>query len=66
MVAALQVVIGNSRVQVVDVVVADVSGEPLEDPREVVITASGHGSGRVVPILIGGPIRVLKLVLNVE
>ena len=66
MVAALQVVVGNSGVQVVDVVVADVSRKPLEDPREVVVAASGHGGGRVVPILTGGPIRVLELVLDVE
>ena len=66
MVAALQVVVWNTRVEVVDVVVADVSRKPLENPWEVVVAAPGHGGGRVVPILTGGPIRVLELVLDVE
>ena len=66
MVAALQVVIGNTWVEVVDVVVADVSGEPLKDSRKVVVAASSHGGGRVVPVVTGGPVRVLELVLDVE
>ena len=66
MVAALQVVVRNAGVQVVNVMVADVARKPLENPWEVVVAASGHGSGRVVPILTGGPIRVLKLMLNIE
>ena len=66
MVAALQVVVWNTRVEVVDVVVADVSRKPLENPWEVVVAAPGHGGGRVVPILTGGPIRVLELMLDVE
>ncbi len=40
LVAFLEVVIRNARAQVVDVVKADVAGEPLEHPRQLVIRAA--------------------------
>ena len=65
-VTALEVVVWNLGVEVVNVMVADVSGEPLEDSREVVVTASCHGGSRVVPIFVGGPVRIFELMLDVE
>ena len=45
---------------------ADVAGEPLQDPRQLVVRAALKRRGGVVPILIALPVRVFELVLNVK
>ena len=63
---AFEVVIWNLRVEMVNVMVADVSRKPLENPWKVVVTAACHGGSRVVPIFAGGPIRVFELMLDIK
>ena len=64
--ASLEVVVGNHRVKVVNVVIANIAREPLEDFWEVVVTAAFHRCCSVVPLFTRGPVRVFKLVLHVE
>ncbi len=61
-----QVVIGNPAAQVVDMVYADVGGEPAQDSRQVVVRASAQGRLVQGPLTIAGPEGSLKLMLNVE
>ena len=65
-VAALQVVVRNLRVEVVDVMETNVAREPLKDFGEVVEAASFHGGSGVIPFLAGGPIRIFELMLYVK
>ena len=53
-------------VQVVDVVVADAAGEPLQDLGEPVERCAVHGGGGEVPRRAALPIDAFVLVLNVE
>ena len=66
MVTSLQVVIGDLRVEVVNVMVSDVAREPLEHPWKVVVAAPLHGSGGVIPFIAAGPVGVFELMLNVK
>ena len=66
MVTSLQVVIGDLRVEVVNVMVSDVTGEPLKHPWKVVIAAPLHGSGGVIPFIAAGPVGVFELMLNIK
>ena len=50
----------------VNMVKADISGEPLKNLRQFVERATLNRRLRVVPIFPALPINVLKLVLNVE
>ena len=65
-VAALEPVVGDPGAQVVDVVQADVRGEPLEDLRELQEGRAEEGGVVVVPVLLPVPVGVLELVLHVE
>jgi hypothetical protein len=51
---------------VVDVVVADVGGEPVQPPRQVVEGAAVDGGAVEVPLLAVVPVGLLELVLDVE
>ncbi len=65
-VGALEVVVRNPRVEVVDVVQADVPAEELENLRQLQVrTALKCGLG-VAPVIGALPVRVLELVLDVE
>lgn len=59
-------VVGDLGGQVVDVVEADVPGEPLQDPGELEVGAPLHGGLEVLPAGVVLPVGVLKLVLHVE
>ena len=61
-----QVVVGNHRVEMMNVMKPDVSGKPLENFREFVITTAFHGSRGKIPLLTLGPISVFELMLDVE
>ena len=63
---SLKIVVGNHRIEVVDVVIANVAREPLENFWEVVVAAAFHRSCRIIPLFTRGPIRVFELVLHVE
>src|SRR5687767_1024804 len=65
-VAALQIVVGNARTQMVDVVKANVAREPLENFRQLVERTAFECRSCVVPILPAFPIDVLELMLHVE
>ncbi len=61
-----QEVVGDLGGQVVDVVEADVPGEPLEHLGELQVGASLHGRLQVLPAGVVLPVDILKLVLHVE
>ena len=63
---ALQVIIWDFRTQVVDVVEAYISGEPLDDAWRFKERASMQGHLHVVPLLVVTPDHIFKLVLNIE
>src|SRR3546814_18583286 len=50
----------------VDMVVADVAGEPLQDLRQLVTRAALQRCRRVIPVFVGRPVHVLELMLHVE
>lgn len=61
-----QTIIGDSRRQMVNVVEADVAREPLQKFRQFVERTSLHRSADEAPFVIGFPIGMLELMLNVE
>jgi len=64
--ALLQVVIGNFRTEVVNVVKSNVPGKPLKDPGEFQERASFQGHLFVVPLFLPGPDYIFKLMLYIE
>ena len=66
MVAASQLIVGHQGVEVVDVVIADIAREPMEDARKFVIRAALHGGADVVPFIFPLFVGGLVLVLYVE
>ena len=62
----LQVVIWNPGAQMVDVMKADVAGEPLQYLRQFVKRASLQRSRCVIPFATAFPIDSLELMLHVE
>jgi len=65
-VALLQVVVRNSRAQMVKVVEPDATAEPLEDARQLVERRPLECVSNVTPLLVVLPIGVLELVLYIE
>src|SRR6266850_2815305 len=65
-VASLQVVIGNARAQMVNVVKADVTREPLKNFRQLVERTALKRRGGEVPIFAAFPINPFELMLDVE
>src|SRR3954463_2010892 len=65
-VRGLEVVIGDTCTQVMDVVETDVAGEVLQQPRQLQVGASVHRCLVVAPFLVRLPVGVLELVLHVE
>ena len=65
-VGALEVVVGDLRVEMVDVVEADVAGEELQDLGEPQVRAPAERRVDVGPFRRALPPGVLKLVLHVE
>src|SRR4051812_29397203 len=51
LVAPLEVVIGNARAQVMDVMKSDVARKPLQDPRQFVKRTAFECRRRVIPLL---------------
>ena len=65
-VTAFEVIVGNSGTQMVDVVEADVTGEPLEDLGQSVEGAPLKRGGGIIPFVSAFPINSFELVLHVE
>ena len=65
-VAGLEIVVRDTRAEVMDVVEADISGEPLEDFGKLVKGASFESGVREVPVVFAFPINAFELVLDVE
>src|SRR5436190_16288077 len=63
LVAALEIVIRNSRAQMVNVVESDVAREPLQDLGQLVKRAALQRRSCEIPILTPLPINSLKLML---
>src|SRR5260221_13024529 len=61
-----QVVIGNPAAQVVDMVYADVGGEPAQDSWQVVVRASAQGRLVAGTLTMAGPKRCMNLMLTGE
>ena len=66
MVTFFQTVVGNTGAEVVDVVETDISGEPLEDFRQLVIRTAFERGGGKVPVVMTCPINILELVLDIK
>src|ERR1043165_5094981 len=64
--AFLEVIVRNRRAQVMDVMKADVAGEPLQDFRQFVEGASLERSRAVIPIGAAVPMKVFEWVLDVK
>ena len=64
--AFLQAVVGNQMIEMVQVVNADVGGQPLQEFRQRVIRASLHAGLEIVPLLVLLPVGFLELVLNIK
>ncbi len=64
--ASFQIVVRDPRTEMVDVVEADVAGEPLQDAGKLVEGAALHGCVGVVPGFIALPVGPFELVLHVE
>lgn len=65
-VATLEIVVRYARAEVMDVVEADVAGEPLQNFRQFVERASFEGGFREIPVLGAFPVDVFELMLDVE
>ena len=63
-VAACQVVIGNTAIKVMDMMKADVAGEPLQDTRQTIVRTAFHRRTTKFPLLVRLPIGVFKLMLD--
>ena len=57
LVAFLQVVIGNARTEVMDVMETNVSGKPLQHARKFVERTALQGRRRVIPVLTPFPVH---------
>ena len=64
--ALLEVIVRDARAEVVNVVKADVSGEPLENFWEFVKRAALECCGGKIPIVFALPVNTFELVLHVE
>ena len=65
-VALLQRVVGDARAEVMNVVQADIAGEPPQQPGQLEIGAAAQSSRGEIPVGAVLPIGILKLVLNVK
>ncbi len=59
-------VIGNRRLQMVDVVEPDVAGEPLQDPGQLVERTALERRPGEIPLLAPRPIDAIELMLHIE
>ena len=64
--AAGQLVVGDARIQVVDVVEADVAAEPLQNRRKLVIRAALQPGFEEVPVFVPLPEGAREVVLHIE
>ena len=62
----LQVVIRNLRAQMVNVMEADVTRDPLQNLREFVIRAAFYGCIDITPLFIMLVVRFFELMLYIE
>src|ERR1051326_4007614 len=65
-VTILQAIIRNPRCDVMHVMQADASRDPLERRRQLEVRAAAQRGVRVPPIALRKPVRVLELVLHVK
>jgi len=65
-VASLQVVIGNAWAEIVDVMKADIPGDPLQYLRQPVVGAAAQSGCRVVPLVVAFPVNTFELMLDIE
>lgn len=61
-----QLIIGHQRVEVMDMVVADVAGQLVEYPGQAVVGAALDGGAQVVPLVLPLLIGVFVLMLHVK
>ena len=61
-----EIVVRDSRAQMMDVVKTDVATEPLQDPRQFVVRTPVERRVSVIPLLCPFPIHALELMLDVK
>ena len=59
-----QTVVWNSGRQMVDMMIRNIRGKPVQPARQDQKTAAVYGDGIVIPILIIARIRVLEIMLH--
>ena len=64
--ARLQVVVGDTRAEMVDVMIADVAREPLQQAGQLVIRTAGHRGHRIIPLFVPLPINPFILMLHIK
>ena len=64
--ASFQIVIGNPRAQMVNVMKPNITREPLQNPWKLVKRATLQGRRCVIPFSMPLPINPVKLVLHIE
>ena len=64
--ATPQIVIGNQMAEVVNVVIADIDGEPVYNSGQFKKTAALHARIKEIPLFLISPIGVLILVLHIK
>src|SRR5258708_21029143 len=65
-VAFLQMIVGNPRAEMMDVMKTDISRKPLQHPGELVVRAAFERRLGVIPILPAFPVNDLELMLNIK
>jgi len=65
-IAPLQIIIGDSRSNVVNVMIAYVARKPLEQPGQSIVRATLHRNADRVPFFMTGPEHAVELVLKVR
>lgn len=65
-VAILKIVVGDSGLDMMDMMQPDAAGEPLKDSWQFVVGAARQRSGQRIPLLMPSPIPSVKLMLDIE
>src|SRR5580698_8595084 len=63
---ALEIVVRDARIQMMNMMEANIAGKPLQDPGELIKGTALQRRACIVPILASRPVHALELMLNVE
>ena len=61
-----EIVVGNPRIEVMDVMKSDVAGKPLQDRWQFVEGTALQRGSRVIPVVTAFPVHSFELMLHVK